>query len=704
MMAGNGDPAARSEESRGREQERSARTEEARGRVQELRAQINEHDYRYFVLDDPIISDAEYDALMRELVALEEAHPELVTPDSPTQRVGAPPSDAFAIVEHRVPMLSLANAFSPDDLRAFDARTRRLVDADKLSYVAELKIDGSSVSVTYEDGVLVRAATRGDGTRGEDITANVRTIRSVPLRLRQPVTLEVRGEVFMTDADFAKLNEEREAAGEPLFANPRNAAAGSVRQQDPSVTARRPLDVFFYAVGHIEGEAPATHAELLEFLAELGFKVNTEWQLVPDIEAAIQYCLDVEQRRADLGYAIDGVVIKVNDLSLYERLGTTAKTPRWAAAYKFAAEQAVTKVEDIVVNVGRTGAVTPMARFTPVQVGGVTVSRASLHNEDYIREKDIRIGDTVIIQRAGDVIPEVVRVLTDRRDGSEREFQMPTTCPVCGAQVVRPEGEAVARCIGNACPAQLLEGLIHFVSRDAMDMDGVGPKLLEQLVEREFVKDPADLYHLTKEQLTGLERMGEKSAQNALEAIAGSKDAGLERVLFALGIRHVGQNVARDLAAHMGDIDRLMEATFEELTAVPAVGEKIANSVLTHFAEPQNRALVERLREAGLRLTATTRAAEAGGPGGAPGADGEGGDGGESPLAGKRFVVTGTLSRPRREVEELIRTHGGTVTGSVSRNTDFVVAGENPGSKLTRAQELGVPVLTEEDFERMLEG
>lgn len=709
MMAGNGDATAR---------------------VHELRTQINEHNYRYFVLDEPSISDAEYDALMRELIALEEAHPELITVDSPTQRVGAPPSDAFSIVEHRVPMLSLANAFSPDDLRAFDARTRRFAGVDDLSYVTELKIDGSGVSLTYEDGLLVRAATRGDGTRGEDITANVRTIRSVPLRLRQPRSLEVRGEIFMYHADFDKLNEERAAKGEPLFANPRNAAAGSVRQLDPGLTAERPLDVFFYAIGHIDGEAPKTHAELLELLAELGFKVNPEWRLAADIEEAIQHCLDIEQRRAELGYSIDGVVLKVNDLSLYERLGTTAKTPRWAAAYKFAAEQVITRVEDIVVNVGRTGAVTPMARFTPVQVGGVTVSRASLHNEDYVREKDIRIGDTVVIQRAGDVIPEVVRVLAERRDGTEREFQMPTECPVCGAQVVRPEGEAVARCIGNACPAQLLEGLIHFVSRDAMDMDGVGPKLLEQLIVNELVREPSDLFHLTREQLMGLERMGAKSADNVRQAIANSKDAGLERLLFALGIRHVGQNVARDLAVHFGDIDRLMAATFDELTAVPAVGEKIADSVLAHFAEPQNRALVDKLREAGVRMTATLRRPGAGagatsvgggvglagadaaggsvGGGGAAGGDGagaEGGDGaGAMPLAGKRFVVTGTLSRPRREIEDLIRSLGSAVTGSVSRNTDFVVVGDNPGSKLVRARELDVPVLTEEEFDRLVEG
>jgi len=658
-------------------------------RIAELRELINEHNYRYYVLDDPIISDAEYDALMRELIALEEAHPELVTPDSPTQRVGAPPSEAFAIVEHRVPMLSLANAFSPDELRAFDQRTKRLAETDSLEYVAELKIDGASVSVYYENGVLVRAATRGDGVRGEDITANVRTIRSVPLRLRRPVTLEARGEVFMYHDDFARLNAEREAAGEPLFANPRNAASGSVRQLDPSVTAKRPLDVFFYGIGYIEGEAPKTQAELLEFLRELGLKVNPEWRLVPDIEAAIKYCEEIERRRPSLGYSIDGVVLKVNDLRLQQHLGATARTPRWAVAYKFAAEQAITKVENIIVNVGRTGAVTPMAIFTPVQVGGVTVSRATLHNEDYIREKDIRIGDTVVIQRAGDVIPEVVRVLTDRRTGEERVFEMPKQCPVCGAPVVRPEGEAVARCTGEDCPAKHLEGLIHFASRDAMDIEGMGPRLLEQLVGQGYVKDAADLYFLTREQLLTLERIGEKSADNVLRAIEASKDAGLERLLYALGIRYVGENVARDIAAHMGDMDRLMNATMEDLLAVPSVGEVIARSVVNYFADPRNRRLIERLKQAGVRMTATSAAA---------------GAGRSAKLAGKRFVITGTLSRPRRDIEELIRSHGGVVSGSVSRNTDYVLAGENPGSKLDKARELGVPVLSEEEFWRMLEG
>ena len=655
-------------------------------RIKELREQINYHNYRYYVLDDPVISDAEFDQLMRELERLEAEHPELVTPDSPTQRVGAPPSEAFATVEHRVPMLSLANAFSPEELRAFDARARKLAEVDRLEYVCEPKLDGLAVSLVYENGVLVRGATRGDGERGEDVTANLRTIRAVPLRLRRPLTIEVRGEVIIRHEDFRRLNEERAARGEPLFANPRNAAAGSVRQLDPRVTASRPLDIFFYAIGYMEGEPPATHAELLDLLRELGFKVNPESRLVPDIEAAIQWCLDFEQKRPSLPYAVDGAVLKVNDRRLYERLGTTAKTPRWAIAYKFATEQAITQVEDIVVNVGRTGAVTPMARLVPVQVGGVTVSRATLHNEDYIRSKDIRIGDWVVIQRAGDVIPEVVRVLTERRTGQEREFRMPTECPECGGPVVRPPGEAVARCTNTKCPGRLLERLIHFVSRDAMNVEGMGPALIEQLVEKGLVQDAADIYRLRHDQLASLERMGDKSASNVLASIEASKDAGLERLLFALGIRHVGENVARDIAQHFGDIDRLMAASFDELLDVPSVGEKIARSVLDYFADEENRALIERLREAGVRMTASRKAAAAGGK-----------------LAGKRIVVTGTLSRyTRREVEELIRRHGGEVSSSVSRNTDFVVAGENPGSKLEKARQLGVPVLTEEQLEELI--
>ncbi|MBO8142529.1 MAG: NAD-dependent DNA ligase LigA [Firmicutes bacterium] len=658
---------------------------EAREEARRLREQIEYHNYRYYVLDDPQITDAEYDHLMQALLRLEEQYPDLVTPDSPTQRVGAPPSDAFATVEHQVPMLSLANAFSAEELRSFDARTRRLSGAEQLEYVGEPKLDGLAVSLIYEDGVLVRGATRGDGQRGEDITANLRTIRSVPLRLRRPATLEVRGEVIIRHEDFRRLNEERAARGEPPFANPRNAAAGSVRQLDPRVTAARPLDIFCYGLGRIEGQEPATHWELLELLRDLGFKVNPEARICRDIEEAVAYCRGLEEKRARLGYSVDGAVIKVNDRRLYERLGATAKTPRWAVAFKFAAEQAVTQIEDIVVNVGRTGAVTPMARLRPVAVGGVTVSRASLHNEDYIRAKDIRIGDWVVVQRAGDVIPEVVRVLAERRTGQEREFRMPDTCPVCGARVVRPEGEAVARCIGTSCPAKLLEGLIHFVSRPAMNVEGMGPALLAQLVEAGLVHDAADLYRLTHEQLASLERMGDKSAANVLRSLESSKDAGLERVLFALGIRHVGENVARDLARHFGDIDRLMNAGYDDLMAVPSVGEKIARSVLAYFDEPRNRELVERLRRAGVRLTASQPAA----PSGA--------------LAGKRFVITGTLSRySRREAEEHIRSRGGQVSGSVSRNTDYLVVGDNPGSKLDRARELGVRILTEAEFEELI--
>lgn len=690
-------------------------------RAATLRTELNEHNYLYFVLDKPTISDAEYDTLLRELQQLEAAYPQLITPDSPTQRVGAPPAEGFAVVEHRVPMLSLANAFSADDLRAFDARVRRLAGERqggeaRFAYVSEPKIDGSAVSLQYENGLFVRGATRGDGARGEDITANLRTIRTVPLRLRRPVTLEVRGEVFMGDVGFRRLNETRQAQGEPLLANPRNAAAGSVRQLDPKVTAERPLDIFVYAIGSFGGEGgsgsgaegaaesrpPSTHAELLAYLKDLGFNVNPEWKLSADIEGAIEHCLDLEQRRAGLGYMVDGVVVKVNDLSVHAELGATSRTPRAAVAYKFAAEQVITKVEDIEVNVGRTGAVTPMARFTPVHVGGVTVSRASLHNEDYIREKDIRIGDEVIIQRAGDVIPEVVRVLAENRDGSETEFIMPHECPECGAPVVRPEGEAVVRCVNPACPAQLLEGLIHFVSRDALDVDGMGPKLLEQLVTKGFVHDATDLFGLTHEQLAGLERMGDKSAANVLQAIEASKSRGLERVLFALGIRHVGQNVARDLAAHFGDIDALLAADEAALLEVPAVGPIIASSVLAHFGQAQNREFVERLRSAGVVLQARARA-RVGGT-----VDGEAGEAaGEdsSPIAGRRFVVTGTLERySRRDIEALIRDHGGNVTGSVSRNTDYVVAGEAAGSKLDRAVELEIPVLTEDEFEQLLKG
>lgn len=662
-------------------------------RVAQLREIIHYHNYRYFVLDDPEISDAEYDQLMRELVELEAAYPELVTPDSPTQRVGAAPLEAFETVRHRAPMMSLANAFDRAELEAFDARVRRMLGVDSVEYVAELKIDGVAVSLSYEEGLLVRGATRGDGEVGEDVTQNLRTIRSVPLRLVHPVTIDVRGEVFMSRADFEELNRRRAAEGQPLFANPRNSSAGSLRQLDPRVTAERPLDIFCYGIGYLgetglPAKRPATHSEALELLSELGFKVNPHARVCCSIDEVVAFCEHWEQQRRSLPYEIDGVVIKVNRLEYHDRLGTTAKSPRWAIAYKFAAEQAMTVVREIVVNVGRTGAVTPMAILDPVRIAGTTVSRATLHNEDYIRDKDIRIGDTVIVHKAGDIIPEVVRVVTSKRTGAERPFVMPKTCPACGGEVVRPEGEAVARCINARCPAQLVEGLIHFASRNAMDIEGLGQALATALVQQELVKDFSDLYRLTKEQLVQLERVGDKSATNLLNAIEASKSRGLARLLYALGIRLVGEETAASLAAHFKSIDALAEATVEQLMDVPEIGEKIARSIVDYFDQPQNRAVIEALKELGVKTSEDAPVPV-----------------GEQPLAGKRFVITGTLSAmTRQEAEAAIKRLGGTTSGSVSRNTDYLVVGASPGSKLQRAQELGVPILDEEAFLNLIGG
>src|SRR5690606_11160702 len=544
-----------------------------------------------------------------------------------------------------------------------------------------------------EEVLLVRGATRGDGEVGEDVTQNLRTIRSVPLRLVHPVTIDVRGEVFMSRADFEELNRRRAAEGQPLFANPRNSSAGSLRQLDPRVTAERPLDIFCYGIGYL-GETglpagrPATHSEALELLSELGFKVNPHARVCRSIDEVVAFCEHWEQQRRSLPYEIDGIVIKVNRLEYHDRLGATAKSPRWAIAYKFAAEQAMTVVRDIVVNVGRTGAVTPMAILDPVRIAGTTVSRATLHNEDYIRDKDIRIGDTVIVHKAGDIIPEVVRVVTSKRTGAERPFVMPKTCPACGGEVVRPQGEAVARCINARCPAQLVEGLIHFASRNAMDIEGLGQALATALVERGLVKDFSDLYRLAKEQLVQLERMGDKSATNLLNAIEASKGRGLARLLYALGIRLVGEETAASLAAHFRSIDALAAATVEQLMDVPEIGEKIARSIVDYFDQPQNRAVIEALKELGVKTSEDAPVPV-----------------GEQPLAGKRFVITGTLSAmTRQEAEAAIKRLGGTTSGSVSRNTDYLVVGASPGSKLQRAQELGVPILDEEAFLNLIGG
>jgi DNA ligase (NAD+) len=653
-----------------------------------LREKLNYHSHRYYVLDAPEISDAEFDGLMRRLLAIEAAYPDLVTADSPSQRVGGAPAEGFGRVAHLTPMLSLGNALSLEELMAFDARVRSGLDGPAPEYVVELKIDGLAINLLYEDGRLVRAATRGDGVYGEDVTANVRTIRAVPLVLHgdYPRRIEVRGEVYMPRKEFDRLNRSREEAGEALFANPRNAAAGSLRQLDSRVTAERALDNFVYGVGVREGVELTSHAGTLKYLASLGFKTNPHYKVYATIEEVAAYCESWTDKRTDLPYDIDGLVVKVNSLADQEALGFTAKDPRWAIAYKFPAEQAVTVVEDIIVSVGRTGVLTPTAVLKPVRLAGTTVSRATLHNEDYIRDKDIHIGDTVVVHKAGEIIPEVVTVLAERRTGGEKEFSLPAVCPECGSEVVRQPGESAHKCTNLYCPAILRESLFHFVSRDAMDIEGLGPAVVTALLAAGLVKDAADLYSLRKEDILSLERTGEKSAQNLLEAIAKSREAGLARLLFGLGIRFVGVKAAGLLARRFGDIDRVAAASFEELTAIEEIGPKIAASVVGWFAEPANLALIEKFRTAGVKLT--EEVAEPVGP---------------QPFAGKIFVLTGTLAAMTRpEATAVVERLGGKVTGSVSKKTDYVVAGEEAGSKLTKAQELGVTVLSEEEFMAMV--
>ncbi len=661
-------------------------------RIAELTRLINRADHLYYVLDAPEISDAEYDRLRRELQELEEQFPELRRPDSPTQRVGAPPVEEFGTVRHRTPMLSLGNAFDFEELRAFDERLKRRLGRDldaPIEYICELKLDGLAVSLTYEEGVLVRGATRGDGTTGEDVTQNLRTIRSIPLRLHgePPPLLEARGEVILARDEFERLNERRRRAGEAEFANPRNAAAGSVRQLDASVTAQRRLSSFFYALGAVEGVSLGTHQNELELLKSLGFLINEHTEAVPDIEAAGEYCRRWGERRAELPYEIDGVVVKANSLAVQAAAGHVSRSPRWAIAYKFPAEQQVTVVEDIVVQVGRTGALTPVAVMKPVLVDGSMVSRATLHNEDEIARKDVRIGDTVVVQKAGDVIPEVVRVLTERRSGAEREFVMPDRCPVCGSPVARRAGEAVLRCENPLCPAQRRAHLKHFASRNAMDIEGLGPALIEQLVESDLVADAGDLYGLKLEQLAGLEHMAEKSAQNLLDSLEASKRRGLPQVIYALGIRHVGAHIAEVLANHFGSLDALAGASQDELAAIPEIGETIAASIVAFWSQERSRRLVEKLRAVGIdpRAETVTEAT----PGWA--------------YAGKTFVFTGALqAMPRAQAEQEVKRRGGRTSSSVSKQTDFVVAGEKAGSKLQKAEELGVTVLSEQEFLALL--
>ncbi len=664
--------------------------------VTQLRQELRDHNYRYYVLDDPLIADAEYDRLFGELLRLEQQFPELAAPDSPTQKVGAPPIDGFATVEHAVVMQSLENAFDAAELREFDARLRRLLpdSAPPEAYVCEPKIDGLAVELVYERGRLTVGATRGDGVQGEDVTHNLRTLRSLPLRLRGPQVpehLSVRGEVFIHVADFERYNAERLARDETAFANPRNLAAGSLRQLDSRITAERPLDLFCYGLGEVRGVSLDSQWEVLDRLPGWGLRVNPESRLCVDIEAAVDYYHELRERRHELGYEIDGMVVKVNRFDQQRELGEKSRAPRWAIAVKFPAAQATTKVNDIVVQVGRTGALTPVAVLEPVQVGGVEVKRATLHNQDEIDRKDVRIGDTVFVQRAGEVIPEVVKVVTEDRQGGARRYRLPRRCPVCNAAVVREEGEAVHRCIGLACSAQIKERIRHFASRGAMDIEGLGDKLVQQLVDGGLVASVPDLYALTAEQLAGLERMGEKSAVNLLQALEVSKQRDVARVLFALGIRHVGEHVARVLASSFGDLEALALASVDDLVAVHGIGPEVAGAVQSFFAEPANRAVVGGLLRAGVApepLRPRRRAGTADE---------------SAALAGKSFVFTGTLeSMTRQEASRAVADRGGRATSSVSARTDYVVAGEAPGAKARQAGELGVRLLTEAEFQALL--
>ena len=657
-------------------------------RAAELREQINHHNYRYYVLDDTEISDGEYDRLMVELRRLEEDHPSLVTPESPTQRVGASPADGFDQVQHRLPMLSLGNAFNEDDLQAWYRRVKGLLDDANFDLVCELKIDGLAVSLTYQDGVLVQGATRGDGTAGEDVTQNLRTIRTIPMSLlgEPPPYLEVRGEVYLPLEDFRRLNEERAERGEPLYANPRNTGAGSVRQLDPKVTASRNMHIWVYSLGDIgETVRPNGHWDSLQWLNGLGFRINPENQICNNLQEAVDYYHSWMEKRHDLPYEIDGVVIKVNPFAYQDSLGVVGREPRWAIAFKFPAEQAVTRLLDIGINVGRTGSLNPYAILGPVVVSGVTVRQASLHNEEDINRKDIRIGDWVTVERAGDVIPQVVGPVLDRRTGQEQVFKMPANCPVCGTQVVKPESEAMHRCPNTSCPVQFFELLKHFVSKGAMDIDGLGEQWCNILIENSLVKDVADLYRLDKEELLKLDRMGDKLATKIMTNVEVSKQRPLHRVLFALGIIHVGSEIAELLTQRYASLNEMAEATSEELTEIPGIGPKIAESVADYFAVPHNQQVLKDLGKGGVVLHHDIQDIQ------------EAAD--DLPFSGKSFVVTGTLSGfTRREAEDRIKILGGNVASAVTRKTDYLVAGASPGSKVAAAGRLGTEILDEAAF------
>ena len=669
--------------------------EEIRRQIEELREKIRYHNYLYYVLDAPEISDAKYDRLFRQLVELEQAHPELITPDSPTQRVGAKPQEAFAQVTHRQPMLSLENAFGRQELVDFDARLKRYLNLrSAIEYTAEPKIDGLAVELVYENGRLAVASTRGDGYVGEDVTLNIKTILAVPLTLMEPKEgppvpelLEVRGEVYMEIEAFQELNRERIKKDLPPFANPRNAAAGSVRQLDPKVTAKRPLNMFCYGVGEVRGANFETQMEMMLTLQKWGLRVNRQYiRLCKTIDEAVNYCGQLEEMRETFPYEIDGAVIKVNSMELQRRLGEKARSPRWAMAYKFKPTQETTRLLRIDVQVGRTGVLTPVAHLEPVEVGGVVVKRATLHNEDEIQKKDIREGDIVLVQRAGDVIPEVVMPIVSKRTGKEKQFVMPKNCPVCGTKVVRKPGEVASRCPNPNCPAQVKEALKHFVSKGAMNIEGLGDKLITQLIEKGLVEEPADLYELTKEDFLKLDKVADKAATNLIQAIEDSKKTTLAKFIYGLGIRHVGEHIASVLANHFGSINELQNASEEELLAIDEIGPEIAQSIVSYFQDEENRRQLKRLLESGIELQAPARMAE-------------------SPIAGKTFVLTGSLaSMTRSEAKEIIEKLGGKVSSSVSSGTDYLVVGESPGSKLAKAREKGVSILTEEEFLKLIQG
>lgn len=663
--------------------------DEAAKRAEELRTRLNQWSREYYVEDKPTVEDYVYDKEYAELVAIEEQYPDLITSDSPTQRVGGKVLEGFEKVTHDIPLYSLNDVFSKEELIAFDQRVQKAVGR-VVDYCCELKIDGLSVSLRYEDGNFVRGATRGDGTVGENITENLKTVRSVPIKLKEPVNIEVRGECFMPKRSFVQLNQDREAEGKDIFANPRNAAAGSLRQLDSKITAKRNLDTFLYTVADFGSMEAKTQYDALEELEKIGFHTNREKRLCHSIDEVWAYIEEYHDKRVDLPYEIDGIVIKVNEFSLQDQLGFTVKAPRWATAYKFPPEEVETLIENIEWTVGRTGVVTPTAIMTPVRVAGTTVSRASLHNGDYIKLKDIRLKDTVLIYKAGDIIPEVSQVVLDKRPKDSEEYQLPTHCPVCGSELVHLDEEVALRCINPKCPAQMKEGLNHFVSRNAMNIDGLGPRVLEQMYDKKLVADVADLYKLTEEELLTLDKIKEKSANNILTAIDNSKDNSVERLIFGLGIRHVGAKAAKILAEHFGDLETLSRSDYESIIALDTIGDIIADSVVTYFSNEEVHELMNELKQAGVNFEykglRSTQLQEV-----------------ESPFKEKTVVLTGKLTRlTREEAKETIENLGGKVTGSVSKKTDIVVAGEDAGSKLTKAQELGIEVWTEDQMAEAL--